>query len=67
MKPLTARQVEDILKRNQWRLDHTRGSHFIWKNSTGRIVPVPHHGNGPLPQGTLQAIFRQAGITPPRP
>ena len=65
MRPLTARQVEDILRRNGWRLDHVRGSHFIWKNAAGKTVPVPHHGNATLKQGTLGSIFRLAGITPP--
>lgn len=66
MKPLTARQVEAILRDNGYTLVKANGSHFKWRNAAGRTVPVPHHGNATIPQGTLLAIFRQAGITPPR-
>ena len=66
MKPLTARQVEEILRQNGFQLVKAEGSHFKWRNAAGRCVPVPHHGNKTMPQGTLLAIFRQAGITPPR-
>lgn len=65
MKPMTARQVEDILRRNGFSLVKVEGSHFKWRNAAGRSVPVPHHGNATLPQGTLVSIFRLAGITPP--
>ena len=65
MKPLTAQEVERILKANGFRHDRTRGSHWIWDNDEGRSVPVPHHGNRPLRQGTLHSIFRLAGIPPP--
>ena len=44
MKPLTAQQVERILKANGFRHDRTNGSHWIWDNGAGRSVPVPHHG-----------------------
>lgn len=33
---------------------------------TKRQTVVPHHGNRVLKQGTLQEIFRQAGIPKPR-
>jgi predicted RNA binding protein YcfA (HicA-like mRNA interferase family) len=66
MKPLTVRQVERALKDAGFSHDRTCGSHFIWKDAAGRCVPVPHHGNRPLPQGTLLSIFRQAGLLPPR-
>ncbi len=62
MKPLTAQQVEKILKDAGFRHDRTQGSHFIWVNGEGRSVPVPHHGNRPLRQGTLHSIFKLAGL-----
>lgn len=66
MKPLNFREVERLLRAHGFVLDHSRGSHFIWINpDTGRTVPVPHHGNGPLKQGTLISIFDHAGM--PRP
>ena len=40
------------------------GSHEIWFNpKTGLFTTVPNHP-GDLPEGTLRAILKQAGITP---
>ena len=38
------------------------GSHEIWRNpTTGRRVTLPHHAKD-MPEGTLRAILREAGI-----
>jgi predicted RNA binding protein YcfA (HicA-like mRNA interferase family) len=40
------------------------GSHEIWFNPTrNRYTTIPNHG-GDMPEGTLRAILRQAGIEP---
>lgn len=40
------------------------GSHEIWYNSaTDRYTTIPNHP-GDLPEGTLRAVLRQAGISP---
>ena len=66
MKPLTAKQVEEDLKRYGYRLDRVRGSHHVWVNdAVGRSISVPHHGNEPLKQGLLNGIFNDAGIPKP--
>jgi len=40
------------------------GSHEIWRNSvTGRFTTIPNHP-GDMPEGTLRAILKQAGIEP---
>jgi predicted RNA binding protein YcfA (HicA-like mRNA interferase family) len=40
------------------------GSHEIWQQpETGRIVTIPNHAKE-MPEGTLRAILRQAGINP---
>ena len=40
------------------------GSHEIWFNPrNGRYTTLPNHP-GDLPEGTLRAILRQAGIEP---
>lgn len=40
------------------------GSHEIWFNpQTSRYTTIPNHP-GDIPEGTLRAILRQAGITP---
>ncbi|MEK7397763.1 MAG: type II toxin-antitoxin system HicA family toxin [Candidatus Poribacteria bacterium] len=43
---------------------HATGSHEIWYNeSTGRYTTIPNHP-GDMPEGTLRAILKQAGIEP---
>jgi predicted RNA binding protein YcfA (HicA-like mRNA interferase family) len=40
------------------------GSHEIWFNgNTNRYTTIPNH-RGDLPEGTLRAILKQAGIEP---
>jgi len=40
------------------------GSHEIWYNfSKNRYTTVPNHP-GDMPEGTLRAILREAGISP---
>ena len=40
------------------------GSHEIWRNpATGRMTTIPNHP-GDMPEGTLRAILRAAGLTP---
>jgi predicted RNA binding protein YcfA (HicA-like mRNA interferase family) len=40
------------------------GSHEIWFNAvTGRYTTIPNHP-GDMPEGTLRAVLRQAGIAP---
>lgn len=55
MKPMTADEVERILKAHGFRLVKSVGSHFKWADAKGRSVPVPHHGNRPIRQGTLHS------------
>ena len=67
MKPLTAREVERLLKANGYVLHRICGSHHIWKNlASNKAVPVPHHGNVPLRQGTLNSIFNATGLPKPQ-
>lgn len=40
------------------------GSHEVWRQaSTGRKVTLPHHAKD-MPEGTLRAVLREAGIEP---
>ena len=40
------------------------GSHEIWYHpGTGRFTTIPNHP-GDMPEGTLRAILKQAGIEP---
>jgi predicted RNA binding protein YcfA (HicA-like mRNA interferase family) len=43
---------------------HAAGSHEIWHHpATGRFTTVPNHA-GDMPEGTLRAILKQAGVEP---
>ena len=43
---------------------HAKGSHEIWWNPVSRRrTTIPNHP-GDLPEGTLRAILKQAGVTP---
>lgn len=42
---------------------HAKGSHEIWHNpGSGRFTTIPNHP-GDMPEGTLRAILKQAGIS----
>ena len=59
------RQIVQRLKTHGFEFDRQgAGSHEIWFNSkTNRYTTVPNHP-GDLPEGTLRAILKQAGIDP---
>ena len=43
---------------------HAAGSHEIWYNEkTNQYTTIPNHP-GDMPEGTLRAILKQAGISP---
>jgi predicted RNA binding protein YcfA (HicA-like mRNA interferase family) len=43
---------------------HAAGSHEIWFNPiTRRYTTIPNH-SGDMPEGTLRAILKKAGIRP---
>lgn len=58
------RQIIKRLKKLGFQFDRqAAGSHEIWYNpSTARFVTIPNHP-GDMPEGTLRAIVKQAGIS----
>ena len=58
------REITKRLKRLGFEFDRqAAGGHEIWFNSeTDRYTTVPNHP-GDMPEGTLRAILKQAGIT----
>jgi predicted RNA binding protein YcfA (HicA-like mRNA interferase family) len=39
-----------------------KGSHEVWRQATsGLVIIVPHHSRD-MPEGTLRALLREAGI-----
>lgn len=68
MGRLSGYRYRDLIRRlKQLGFEFNRqaaGSHEIWCNpATGRYTTIPNHP-GDLPEGTLRAILKQAGITP---
>ena len=59
------REIIKRLKRVGFAFDRqAAGSHEIWYNpASGRYTTVPNHP-GDMPEGTLRAILKQAGIDP---
>jgi predicted RNA binding protein YcfA (HicA-like mRNA interferase family) len=59
------REIIRKLKAHGFAFDRqAAGSHEIWYNlSTKRYTTVPNHP-GDMPEGTLRAILKQAGIDP---
>ena len=57
------REVVKRLKQFGFVFDrHAAGSHEIWYNpKANRYTTVPNH-SGDMPEGTLRAILKQAGI-----
>jgi predicted RNA binding protein YcfA (HicA-like mRNA interferase family) len=59
------RQIVKRLKAMGFIFDRqAAGSHEIWYNEqTDRYTTIPNHP-GDMPEGTLRAVLRQAGIDP---
>ncbi len=63
LQGITPKRVIEILKKFDFQLDHTSGSHFIFYNSKAKKrVVVPYHHKD-LPRGTLVSILRESGIS----
>lgn len=59
---VTFRELDKILKNNGWIRDKKgNGSSHVMYRKDGKKVPVPDH-SGDIPKGTLNAIFKQAGL-----
>lgn len=63
MKSLNWKGVARVLRKYNFILSRQKGSHLIFRNAAGTIVPVPcHGGNKPIPIGTFLAIVKQSKI-----
>ena len=58
------REIVQRLKQFGFQFDRqSAGSHEIWYNpNTDRYTTIPNH-SGNMPEGTLRAILKQAGIS----
>jgi predicted RNA binding protein YcfA (HicA-like mRNA interferase family) len=67
MKPMNAAQIMKYLQEHGFIKSHGVGSHRgMFNPQTGKRIVIPFHGKEPLPQGTLLAICRQAGVPKPQ-
>lgn len=58
---MSSKEIIKRLKKEGWRLYHTKGSHHQFKHETsGMKVTVPHPTKD-IPIGTLRSIFKQVG------
>lgn len=58
------REIVQCLKQLGFQFDRqAAGSHDVWYNpNTDRYTTIPNH-SGNMPEGTLRAILKQAGIS----
>ena len=63
MPQYTAQKIMKVLEQHGFRLVRKRGSHMMYKNKEGIMVPVPFHGKKKsIPLGTALAIIKQSKI-----
>ena len=62
---MTASELIRVLERGGWVVVRQRGSHWRLENSQRprNSVTVAVHGSRDLPEGTLRAIIRRAGLS----
>ena len=62
---MKVRDVIRLLEADGWYLVRTRGSHHQYKHATKPgLVTLPGGGGDDLAPGTLNSIFKQAGLKP---
>ncbi|WP_071592353.1 type II toxin-antitoxin system HicA family toxin [Pseudanabaena sp. PCC 6802] len=62
---MKVREVIKLLEADGWLLVRTRGSHRHYRHSIkSGTVTVPGKFSDDLPLGTLNSIFKQAGLKP---
>jgi predicted RNA binding protein YcfA (HicA-like mRNA interferase family) len=64
MPTMKFRDLDKLLKRNGWAVDHATGSHYIYTHSSKPgTVTVPFHGtNSDLGDSILKSVLKQAGL-----
>lgn len=62
-KTFTSKQVIKLLQKKGFLLDHSTGSHYIFRHPRSKArVTIPFHHKD-IPKGTLNSILRQAEIS----
>lgn len=58
---MSGKSLVDELKKNGWRIDRIKGSHYVMKKGDKTVI-IPVHGNKDLPKGLELTIRKQAGL-----
>jgi predicted RNA binding protein YcfA (HicA-like mRNA interferase family) len=59
---ITAGEAQRVLEHNGFAVVRQRGSHRILRDSEGRRVILPYHGDKTLHPKILEAIIEDAGL-----
>lgn len=63
MKPMTGKELCDLLETNGWRLARIRGSHHVYvKEGQVERLSVPVHGSKQLKPGLQAHLLKTAGL-----
>ncbi|QHJ81240.1 MAG: hypothetical protein [Caudoviricetes sp.] len=55
----TAKEVVKLLKSKGYKESYTTGDHHMYKNKTGKLIPVPYaHSKDSISIGTYKSIIR---------
>ncbi len=58
------RKVVRALQRLGFRLERQSGSHMIFVNTAGRVIPLPFHSDRDVKPGLMRRINRDCGVSP---
>lgn len=61
MKSYNSRELIKLAKKQGFRLDRVNGDHYIFVNSDGIVVTIPHPKNN-YPTGTQRSILKKLGL-----
>jgi len=63
---MTAKQLIRLIEADGWLLKKQKGSHqqYVHSIKKGKVT-VPVHGKSEIPQKTVNAILKQAGLNSP--
>ena len=63
VKPVRYSEVEKLLKKAKCTVFREGANHTMWYSPiTGKTFPVSRHRSEEVPEGTLKAIMRDAGL-----
>lgn len=61
MKSYNSRELIKLAKKQGFWLDRVNGDHYIFVNSDGIVVTIPHPKNN-YPTGTQRSILKKLGL-----